>query len=104
MSVSLKTATDILRLCREVRTLSLEQAVQAYNALSKVDYTKYPPEIHDAAEDGMFFAVFGGERDCAMPLGALERMILAMADVDAPPNDAASASPTAPPAQRDGEA
>ena len=63
MSTILESVEDIQRLCQEVRRLPQERRVDAFNALSRVDYSQYPPELHDTAEDAMFYAVFGVERN-----------------------------------------
>jgi hypothetical protein len=99
MKMLLKDAIEVVDLCRRVRLATSEHERIELTAAIARSFHKLSEPMLFAAEDAVYFGMFGFERKGATPLEDLPKLISATADLYVRPQDLGSTSATEPPAQ-----
>ena len=87
MKMLLEDANRLVDLCRRMRqTASQEERMKLVVAITSA-WDKVSEPLVTAAEDAVYFGMFGVERPRATPLEALPALAAAEADVYVPPED-----------------
>lgn len=95
MKMLLEDAQRVVDLCKRMRRMtSNDERIKLAVAVMR-EWHKVSEPLVFAAEDAVYFVMFGQERDGAAPLEALSALASAEADVYVPPpEDSEDASPT----------
>jgi hypothetical protein len=102
MKMLLEDAASVLALCWRIRqTTSHDEIVKLMVAIAN-SFDKLSEPMLFAAEDAFFYGLCGQEREGATPLKDLAKLASMTDERYVSPEDAASTSPTTPPAHRQG--
>jgi len=81
MKMELEDANRVIDLCRRVRKTTSENDRLRLTAAIIREWGKVSEPLLFAAEDAVYFGMFGQERECATPLAHLPALAEADADV-----------------------
>lgn len=91
MKMLLEDANRLVDLCRQMRQATSDDERFKLIVAIKSEWDKVSEPLVTAAEDAVYFGIFGQERERATPLEALPALAAAEADVYVSPEDPESA-------------